>query len=51
MSIEYFNQDLITITISYLLFWAILIILILYPKLKLKKIKKSIESLEISKDR
>lgn len=46
MSIEYLSQDLITISISYLLFWAILIILILYPKLKLKKVKKSIKSLE-----
>ncbi len=46
MSIEYLSQDLITIGISYLLFWAILIILILYPKLKLKKVKKSIKSLE-----
>lgn len=48
MSIEYLDQDLLTIIISYLLFWAILIILILYPKLKLKKVLKSIKSLENS---
>ncbi len=48
MSIEYLDQDLLTIIISYLLFWAILIILILYPKLKLKKVLKSIKRLENS---
>lgn len=46
MSIEYLNQDLITISISYVLFWSILIILILYPKFRLRKTLKRIRNLE-----
>jgi hypothetical protein len=46
MSGQYFYSDLITISISYILFWAIIIILVLYPKLRLKKILKRIQNLE-----
>lgn len=46
MLLQYFYPDLITITTSYILFWAVIIILILYPKLKLKKVLKRIKSLE-----
>ena len=46
MSIENFYPDLITISISYILFWAVILILILYPKLRLKKILKRIKNLE-----
>jgi len=38
--------DYITITISYVLFWLVVVILILYPKLWLRKIKKRINNLE-----
>ena len=46
MALEHFYCDLITITISYILFWAVIIILILYPKLRLKKILNRIKNLE-----
>ncbi len=46
MSLQYFDQDLITITISYILFWVIIIILILYPKLRIRKALKRIKNLE-----
>jgi len=38
--------DYITITISYILFWFVVVFLILYPKLRLRKIKKRINNLE-----
>lgn len=37
--------DYITISISYVLFWGMVIILILYPKLRFKRIKKRINNL------
>ncbi|KKK43083.1 hypothetical protein LCGC14_0995680 [marine sediment metagenome] len=47
MSVQYeIYRDVVTITISYLLFWIVIIVLILYPKLKLKKIQKRIQNLE-----
>lgn len=46
MSAKYFYSDLITISISYILFWTVIIILILYPKLRLKRILKRIKNLE-----
>ncbi|MFX1467143.1 MAG: hypothetical protein ACFFB8_00650 [Promethearchaeota archaeon] len=46
MSLQYFDQDLITITISYILFWAVIIILILYPKLRIRKTLKRMKNLE-----
>ncbi|KKN35061.1 hypothetical protein LCGC14_0787420 [marine sediment metagenome] len=39
-------RDIMTITICYLLFWSVIIILILYPKFRLKKIQKRIQNLE-----
>lgn len=41
-----FTMDFITLIISYILFWIIIIILILYPKLRLRRIKKRINNLE-----
>jgi len=41
--------DYITITISYILFWFVVVFLILYPKLRLRKIKKRINNLEKNK--
>lgn len=41
-----FFSDYITIIISYLLFWGIIIILILYPKIKLKRLNKRINNLK-----
>ncbi|MFX1234269.1 MAG: hypothetical protein ACFFBY_06860 [Promethearchaeota archaeon] len=38
--------DSITMAISYALFWTIIVILILYPKLRIRKIKKRINKLE-----
>ncbi|MFW9952485.1 MAG: hypothetical protein ACFFKA_20385 [Candidatus Thorarchaeota archaeon] len=38
--------DSITMAISYTLFWVIIIILILYPKLRIRKLKKRINKLE-----
>ena len=47
MSVEYeIFRDITTIIISYLLFWSVIIILILYPKIRLKKIQKRIQNLE-----
>lgn len=46
MSIEFLDRDLVTIAISYLLFWAILVILIVYPILELRKALKRIRNLE-----
>lgn len=37
--------DYITISISYALFWGVIILLILYPKLKLKKTLRRINNL------
>ncbi len=38
--------DYITISISYALFWGVIVILILYPKLKLRKTLKRINNLK-----
>jgi hypothetical protein len=46
MSIELVNQDLITISISYLLLWVMIIILIAYPILKIRKTRERIRNLE-----
>lgn len=46
MVLQYFYSDIITITIAYILFWAVIIILIIYPKLRLKKISERIKKLE-----
>ena len=46
MSEQYLNPDIMTISISYILFWAVIIILILYPKLRLRKTLKRIKNLE-----
>ncbi|KKM14208.1 hypothetical protein LCGC14_1708460 [marine sediment metagenome] len=40
------DNDIITIIISYILFWSVVIILILYPKLRLRKTLKRIKNLE-----
>lgn len=48
LSVQY--QDIITITICYSLFWGVIIILILYPKLRLRKILKRIENFEKNLD-
>ncbi|MFX0021487.1 MAG: hypothetical protein ACFE9S_04125 [Candidatus Hermodarchaeota archaeon] len=45
MLLQYFYPDLITITVSYILFWLVIIILILYPKIRLRKVVKRIENL------
>ncbi|KKN00786.1 hypothetical protein LCGC14_1134350 [marine sediment metagenome] len=39
-------RDITTIIICYLFFWSVIIILILYPKIRLKKIQKRIQNLE-----
>jgi len=44
------NADIITIGISYVLFWCVIIILILYPKLKLRNTLKRIRNLEKNLD-
>ena len=41
--------DTTTISISYVLFWLIIIILILYPKISKRKIKKRLKRLNQSK--
>lgn len=46
MSEQYLYPDLITISISYILFWTVIIILILYPILRLRKTLKRIRNLE-----
>jgi hypothetical protein len=38
-------KDITTMSISYALFWFIIIILVLYPKLSKKKIQKRIDKL------
>ena len=48
MSLEY--RDTITITISYILFWLIILALIIYPIFRLRKILKRIESFEKNKE-
>jgi len=46
MSEHYLKSDLITISISFTLFWIVILILILYPKLRLRKTLKRIKNLE-----
>jgi len=46
MLLQYFYPDLITITVSYILFWLVVIFLILYPKIRLRKILKRTENLD-----
>lgn len=48
MSLEY--RDTLTITISYILFWLVIIGLIIYPMFRLRKILKRIESFEKNKE-
>lgn len=38
--------DSITMAIGYALFWIVIIILILYPKLRIRKLKKRINNLK-----
>ncbi len=45
MSLE-LDQDIRTITISYILFWLVIIILIIYPIFQLRKTLKRIENFE-----
>ena len=40
------EKAIITIIISYILFWSVVVILILYPKLRQKKILQRIKNLE-----
>ena len=40
------DNDIITIIISYILFWGVVIILILYPKLQMRKTLRRIKNLE-----
>ena len=42
-------KDITTISISYVLFWLIVIILILYPKLTKRKVEKRLKRLNQSK--
>ncbi|MFW9864821.1 MAG: heme exporter protein CcmD [Candidatus Thorarchaeota archaeon] len=44
MSVEF--RDIITVSISYTLFWLVIIILILYPLLQMRKTLKRIRNLE-----
>lgn len=46
MTLQYFYEDLITISISYVLFWIVILILILYPSIRLRKTLKRIKTLE-----
>ncbi len=41
--------DITTISISYVLFWLIIIILILYPKLSKRKVERRLKRLNQSK--
>jgi len=50
MALQYFYEDLITISISYVLFWIVILILILYPSIRLRKTLKRIKTLEKNKD-
>lgn len=45
---EIIIKDITTISISYTLFWLVIIILILYPKLSKRKIQKRINKLNQS---
>jgi len=42
---SYLIEDITTISISYALFWFVIAILILYPKLSKRKIQKRINKL------
>lgn len=46
MSDHYLKLDLITISISFTLFWIVILVLILYPKFQLRKTLKRIKNLE-----
>jgi len=46
MALQYFYEDLVTISISYVLFWIVILILILYPSIRLRKTLKRIKTLE-----
>ena len=46
MLLQYLFPDLTTITVSYILFWLVIIILILYPKIRLRRISKRIKNLD-----
>ena len=48
MAQEFLYEDLITMSISYILFWFVIIILIVYPKLQLRKINRRKRNLEKS---
>ncbi|MHA1986441.1 MAG: hypothetical protein ACW98D_07375 [Promethearchaeota archaeon] len=43
---SYLEPDIRTITISYILFWLVIIILIVYPIFRSRKILKRIENFE-----
>ena len=45
---DFIIEDIITISISYALFWIVIVILILYPKLSKRKIQKRINKLNQS---
>jgi len=40
------DRDILTITISYILFWLVIIILTIYPLFRLRKTLKKIENFE-----
>jgi hypothetical protein len=40
------DRDILTITISYILFWLVIIILTIYPLFRLRKTLKRIENFE-----
>ena len=40
------DRDILTITISYILFWVVIIILTIYPLFRLRKTLKRIENFE-----
>ncbi len=46
MSVQILNKDILTIGLSYLLFWSVIIILIIYPIFRLRKTLKRIENFE-----
>ena len=48
MAQEFLYEDIITMSISYFLFWLVIIVLILYPKLQLRKISRRKRNLEKS---
>jgi len=45
---DFIIEDITTIGISYALFWFVIVILILYPKLSKRKIQKRINKLNQS---